>query len=134
LPNEIPQPNPPLSAAEKSAVGKLTEADLEKIDDTILSFANPNWRKVALVIIKTEDALTNRYPDLSYIFYAQRLIHLARQGMLESQGNLLFMRFSEVRLPQSKPKMTRALAESRSVGDPNGPKFDGTAFLALLKK
>jgi len=134
LPNEIPQRNPPLAAVEKSAVAKLTKADFQTIDDTILSLAEPNWRKVALVIIKTEGALTNRFPDLSYIFYAQRLIHLAHQKLLESQGNLLYMRFSEVRLPQSRPKMTRALAETRSVGDPNGPKFDGTAFLASLKK
>jgi hypothetical protein len=34
----------------------------------------------------------------------------------------------------SRPRMTRQLAERRSVGDPKGPKFDGTAFLASLKK
>jgi hypothetical protein len=34
----------------------------------------------------------------------------------------------------SRPRMTRKLAEARAVGDPNGPKFDGTAFLASLKK
>jgi hypothetical protein len=33
-----------------------------------------------------------------------------------------------------RPKMTRALAESRAVGDPEASKFDGTAFLASLKK
>jgi hypothetical protein len=34
----------------------------------------------------------------------------------------------------SRPKMTRELAETRSVGRPNAAKFDGTAFLASLKK
>ena len=34
----------------------------------------------------------------------------------------------------SKPKMTRELAEARSVGQSNASKFDGTAFLASLKK
>jgi hypothetical protein len=30
--------------------------------------------------------------------------------------------------------MTRRLAEARAIGDHNGLKFDGTAFLASLKK
>jgi hypothetical protein len=34
----------------------------------------------------------------------------------------------------SRPKMSRALAEKRAVGDSTRPKFDGTAFLASLKK
>ena len=33
-----------------------------------------------------------------------------------------------------KPRMTRELAEARAVGNPKGRKFDGTAFLASLKK
>ncbi len=34
----------------------------------------------------------------------------------------------------SRPKMTRELAEARSVGDSRASKFDGTAFLVSLKK
>lgn len=34
----------------------------------------------------------------------------------------------------TRPKMTRKLAETRSVGDAKGRKFDGTAFLVSLKK
>jgi len=33
-----------------------------------------------------------------------------------------------------RPRMTRALAEQRAVGNPKGRKFDGTAFLGSLKK
>jgi antitoxin (DNA-binding transcriptional repressor) of toxin-antitoxin stability system len=33
-----------------------------------------------------------------------------------------------------RPRMTRKLAEARAVGDTKAPKFDGTAFLAKLKK
>jgi hypothetical protein len=33
-----------------------------------------------------------------------------------------------------RPKMTRKLAEERAVGDPGAAKFDGTIFLASLKK
>lgn len=34
----------------------------------------------------------------------------------------------------ARPRMTRALAESRAVGEPQAPGFDGTAFLRALKK
>jgi hypothetical protein len=34
----------------------------------------------------------------------------------------------------SPPKMSRELAEKRAVGAPGAPTFDGTAFLASLKK
>ena len=55
--------------------------------------------KVARVVVWTEEALKNRYPGLSYVFYSQRVIRLAEAGRLESQGNLEYIRFSEVRLP-----------------------------------
>lgn len=34
----------------------------------------------------------------------------------------------------TRPRMTKALAESRSVGDGSSPAFDGIAFLRSLKK
>lgn len=34
----------------------------------------------------------------------------------------------------ARPRMTRELAEARSVGDPHGAKFDGAAFLRSLKR
>ena len=34
----------------------------------------------------------------------------------------------------SRPKMSRALAEKRAVGDSKAPRFNGTVFLASLKK
>ena len=34
----------------------------------------------------------------------------------------------------SRPKMSRELAEKRSVGDAKTPMFNGTTFLASLKK
>ena len=96
---EIPQPNPPLSAEEHSAAAKLTDADLQIIDAAILANSSNRRLKVARVVTATEDALRNRYPELSYLSYAQRLIRLAEEGRLESQGNLKHIRFSEVRTP-----------------------------------
>jgi hypothetical protein len=34
----------------------------------------------------------------------------------------------------TRPRMTRALAEARAVGNLDDPAFDGTAFLTSLKK
>jgi antitoxin (DNA-binding transcriptional repressor) of toxin-antitoxin stability system len=34
----------------------------------------------------------------------------------------------------TKPRMTRRLAEERAIGGPKDSRFDGTAFLASLKK
>jgi hypothetical protein len=96
---EIPRANPPLSAEERSAVAKLTDTDLRAIDAAILANSSTRWLKVARVVFSTEHALSGRYPGLSYIFYAQRLIRLAEDGHLESKGNLEYMRFSEVRIP-----------------------------------
>jgi hypothetical protein len=103
--DEIPAANPPLSAEEQSAIAKLTEADLEAIDATILAECSKWWFKVARVVTRTEDALSSRFPGISYIFYTQRLIRLAEDGRLESQGNLEHMRFSEVRLPEQPTAM-----------------------------
>jgi Protein of unknown function len=96
---EIPIPNPPPSAKEESAIAKLTEADLQAIDSTILANCSHDWLKVARVILHTEKALKGRYsPDLTFVFYTLRLMQLVMDGRLASQGNLQYMRFSEVRL------------------------------------
>lgn len=96
---EIPETNPPMTAEEQSAAARLTGADLRIIDDAILASASARWLKVARVVISTADALSNRYPDLSHVFYAERLARLVQEGRLESQGNIAYMRFSEVRTP-----------------------------------
>jgi hypothetical protein len=96
---EVPMANPPLSNEEQSVVAELTDADLQSIDAAILANSSNRWLKVVRVVVDAESALSVRYPGLSYIFYAQRLIRLSEEGRLESQGNLDYMRFSEVRIP-----------------------------------
>jgi hypothetical protein len=80
---------------------KSGEADLQVIDAAILANSSERWLKVARVMAATEKTLSERYPGLSYVFYAQRLIHLVEERRLESQGDLRYMRFSEVRIPVS---------------------------------
>ena len=52
-----------------------------------------------------------------------------KQLVVTSNGKPKFVVSKSVR-----PRMTRKLAEARAVGDPKQPTFDGTAFLASLKK
>lgn len=98
--DEVPTPNPPLSEQEQSVIARLTDYNRREIDAEILANCSSRWLKVARVVIWTEKALSDRYPGLSYVFYSQRLTQLAAEGRLESQGNLEYIRFSEVRLPQ----------------------------------
>ena len=101
--DEIPFANPPLGPGEQSVTAKLSAADLHVIDNTILANCACHWYKVARVVSMTEETLRREYPGLSFIFYAQRLIQLADERRLDSQGDLSFMRFSEVRLiPEGK--------------------------------
>jgi hypothetical protein len=96
---EVPIPNPPLSRKEATAFAKLSERDKAAIDAGILSCVLPHWQKVAMVVGLAENKLTAQFPQFSYILYAKRIHLLAKQGQIESQGNLRYMRFSEVRLP-----------------------------------
>jgi hypothetical protein len=96
---EVPIPNPPLSRKEAAAFAKLSPEDIATIDDGILASTLPRWRKVAMVVSIAEEKLRGQYPQFSYILYAMRIRQLAKKGRLESQGNLRYMRFSEVRLP-----------------------------------
>jgi hypothetical protein len=95
---EIPEPNPPLSPEEESAAAKLTPQDLEIIDATVLSCIAARWQKLAMVVVCAKEKLESKYPEFSHTYYAMRVQALNDLGRLESQGNLDYMRFSEVRL------------------------------------
>lgn len=91
-------PTPPLGAEEKAAFDRLTTEEVAEIDQAILSCATFHWHKVAMIVIRAQEKLAPKYLQFSCIVYAERIQLLAEQGKLESQGNLSFMRFSEVRL------------------------------------
>jgi hypothetical protein len=99
---EIPKPDPPLTPEQHAKVALLTEAEIRPIDEALLSNACHRWRKVARVVGTTMSELTNRVEGIPDLFYSQRVRKLVEDGRLESQGNLAYMRFSEVRLPMKK--------------------------------
>jgi len=99
---EIPKPDPDLTDEEKTLVEKLSQKDLELIDAALLSKAKNNWRKVAMIVGVTMMDLPNRVKGIPDIFYSLRVRKLVEAGHLESQGNVQYMRFSEVRIPKIK--------------------------------
>jgi Protein of unknown function/Fumarate reductase flavoprotein C-term len=101
LRKEIPIPKEPLSDKERATLAKLTEADWVIIDTAILASASDRWRKVAMVVGRIAKDLQEKYPDLSYSFYAERISQLVDAGRLDSQGDLSYIRFSEIRLLNS---------------------------------
>ena len=95
---EILQPEAELTPEQLAKVARLSEAEIRAIDETLLSNARQEWCKVAMIVART----IMRYSDadsLPDVFYSQRVRKLVADGRLESQGNLAYMRFSEVRLP-----------------------------------
>jgi hypothetical protein len=93
--------------AENSAL-RLLDAQLELVsapisyfDEQLLSYATDRWKKAARlvgeVMMHELDIM-----QVSDFVLAPRLRALVELGKLESQGDLTMIRFSEVRLPQSK--------------------------------
>ena len=92
--------DPPLTQEQFELVSKLSEAELKYIDTTLFSNVSSQWRKAARVIGTTMSEQDNKITGIPDIFYSQRLSRLAKKGLIESQGNLQAMRYSEVRLPK----------------------------------
>jgi hypothetical protein len=88
-----------LDDEEQQCAAGLTEEQVRLVDELLLSDCASSWRKVARIV---GTALTRPPAELADIpigFYVQRVKALVAAGRLESEGNLDYMRFSEVRLP-----------------------------------
>lgn len=97
-PQEI-TPDPPLSPEQARIAAALSAEFVARIDAELLSHARAHNRKVAMLVgmaMANSDLRVSGLPDL---FYARRVRELVAKGLLVSEGNLDFMRFSEVRLP-----------------------------------
>lgn len=92
-------PDTELDDEEQQTVLALSESQVALIDSLLLADCAPSWRKVARIV---RTALTRGPEELTEVpvgFFTQRVKALVESGRLESQGNLDYMRFSEVRLP-----------------------------------
>lgn len=95
-------PDPPLTAAGRAVVSSLTAEEILAIDEALLRNASAQWRKVARIVGTTVSSPPGSLHEIPDVYYAERVRDLVRRGVLQSQGDLTRMRYSEVRLRSSK--------------------------------
>ncbi len=94
------EPADRLTPEQEARARLLTAAQLQRIDECLLSHTSEKWRKVAYVIGRTMTDLHREFPGIPDVFYSTRIKHLANSGVIEAAGNLDRMRYSEIRLPE----------------------------------
>jgi len=95
-------PDGPMTAEQQAVANSLAPEMVQKIDAELLSHARPRERKVAMIVGLAMSNPAVRVPGLPDIYYAQRVKALVDAGRLFAEGNLEYMRYSEVRLPDFK--------------------------------
>ncbi|ROU07564.1 DUF3658 domain-containing protein [Lysobacter enzymogenes] len=95
------QYEPADAAPDEAALGliaALRPEQIQAIDAVLMSACDDRWRKVAYVVGRAMGGIPDRVPGIPDGFYAARVCGLVARGLLESQGDLARMRYSEVRL------------------------------------
>ena len=92
------EPDDLLDEEEQRLVEALSASDLNTIDEVLLGECAHSWRKVARIVMGTMKALDVKFPDMPPALYVRRIATLVQAGQLVSQGNLSYMRFSQVML------------------------------------
>ena len=92
----------PPDAEELISIAGLSSGDIQEIDSALVINAAAHWQKVAFVVSGAMLAFSDRFLDIPDVFFAERIKVMVSQGILESQGNLSRMRFSEIRLSAAK--------------------------------
>ena len=94
------EPDGPMSPEQAAIAASLTPEMIARIDAALLSHARDRERKVAMIVGLTMMQSEVRVPGLPDLYYAERVKHLVKTGKLIAEGNLDYMRYSEVRLPE----------------------------------
>lgn len=94
---DSPEPDRPLTTAEEALVAALDPEELAAVDAFLLGNADERFRKVAWFVGKALLHMGDRHPLLPDVFYGQRVREFVKRGLLQSQGDLSRMRYSEAR-------------------------------------
>ena len=97
-----------LTLDQQAIADALTPSQLADIDTALLRAAQLRWRKLAMVVATAMYDLPERIDGLPDVFYARRAALLVDAGTLEARGDLRRMRYSEVRLPESRQSVPGA--------------------------
>ncbi len=93
-------PDGELNAEQARVAASLSPELVERIDACLLSYVVVYNRKVARVVGSAMMKRELRVPGLPDLFYRDRVKLLVEKGLVVSEGNLEYMRYSEVRLPK----------------------------------
>jgi hypothetical protein len=88
-----------MTPQQQALADSLSPDFVARVDAALLSHATTKNRKVAMLVGLTMGDQALRVPGLPDVFYAQRVEALVARGLLIAEGNLEYMRYSEVRLP-----------------------------------
>src|SRR5258708_15568338 len=88
-----------LTEDEALLIAGLPAELIARMDDALLAESTHRFQKVARIVGQVMQSFSDGPFGIPDIYYAQRIAKLVSAGLLESQGNLGRMRFSEVRLP-----------------------------------
>ena len=94
-------PDKTLTKEQLKLLEKLSDTEIHTIDNALLANTSSQWRKVSRVVATTMNCLPCRVVGIPDSYYSQRIQQLVSAGLLESQGNLSYMRYSEIRRPTS---------------------------------
>lgn len=86
------------SAEEIASMRRATPAQAEGVDALILSKCGAAWQKVAAVVGASLNEYEAGFPGLPYVYLQVRMLALEEAGAIETQGDVMSMRASEVRL------------------------------------
>ena len=92
-------PDGEMSAEQAQLAASLSFELVERIDACLLSLVASRNRKVAMIVGLAMMDKTLRVPGLPDLFYRDRVKLLVKRGLVVAEGNLDYMRYSEVRLP-----------------------------------
>ena len=90
---------PKLTAEQRKMVDQLSEANIRRIDQALLSNASTQWSRTDRIVLATMIELDNGM-GLPTIYFAERIGYLIQEGLLESKGDLSDTRSGEVRLKE----------------------------------
>ena len=93
------KPDLPMSADEQAIYDNLSEYVRNDMDLALLAECAKYNRKVARIVATVFMSKEFKDTDASVLCFAQRVVELVKQRKLIADGNLNFIRYSEVRLP-----------------------------------
>ena len=91
-------PDRKMNKEEIDFTSKLSIQKLNYIDELLLEVSTNQYKKVSIIIAYILNNPNIHIKGIPDIFYIQRIKLLVNNGLLQSQGNLDSIRFSEIKL------------------------------------